>query len=212
MERAKPLKRKRYEHGNYEGYYSKRYSQTKPTIDHDGDMDPRLKLVKASWFKGKECLDVGCNSGVLTIALARKFRPKTMVGIDIDATLICLARKALLAGANATAEESKKGVNVVEGHLQLLPRALRGSASKGGQGNYDLQECVSFRQEDFLAPESSRTTPESSLEDPLTYDIVTMFSVIKWIHLNGGDRGVERAFRRVHALLRPGGYLVLEPQ
>lgn len=38
------------------------------------------------------------------------------------------------------------------------------------------------------------------------------FSVTKWIHLNTGDAGLERFFRRVHTTLRKGGTFVLEPQ
>jgi 7SK snRNA methylphosphate capping enzyme len=32
------------------------------------------------------------------------------------------------------------------------------------------------------------------------------------VHLNGGDAGLIRLFERVHALLRPGGRFLLEPQ
>lgn len=38
------------------------------------------------------------------------------------------------------------------------------------------------------------------------------FSISKWIHLNDGDEGVLRFFRRVHAVLSTGGVFVLEPQ
>lgn len=37
-------------------------------------------------------------------------------------------------------------------------------------------------------------------------------STSKWVHLNGGDGALRRLFRRVHALLRPGGLFVFEPQ
>lgn len=38
------------------------------------------------------------------------------------------------------------------------------------------------------------------------------FSISKWIHLNSGDDGLTAFFRRVHAVLKPGGTFVLEPQ
>jgi hypothetical protein len=38
------------------------------------------------------------------------------------------------------------------------------------------------------------------------------FSITKWIHLNGGDEGLETFFRRVFNVLRPAGKFVLEPQ
>lgn len=31
------------------------------------DEDPRLKVMKKEWFEGKDCLDIGCNSGIMTI-------------------------------------------------------------------------------------------------------------------------------------------------
>lgn len=61
---------------------------------------------------------------------------------------------------------------------------------------------VTFRREDFVADP----------HDDRGYDVVCLFSVVKWMHLNGGDEAVRNVFRKAHALLRPGGRLVLEPQ
>ncbi len=36
--------------------------------------DPRLGLLRAEWFAGRRCLDVGCNAGLLTMSIAYKFR------------------------------------------------------------------------------------------------------------------------------------------
>lgn len=52
----------------------------------------------------------------------------------------------------------------------------------------------------------------NSTEDEPTYDTVLAFSVTKWIHLNCGDAGLMRFFRRIFNLLKPGGRLLLEPQ
>jgi 7SK snRNA methylphosphate capping enzyme len=43
-------------------------------------------------------------------------------------------------------------------------------------------------------------------------DTVTALSVTKWVHLHTGDAGLRAFFAKVHALLAPGGYFVLEPQ
>ncbi|VDP82508.1 unnamed protein product [Echinostoma caproni] len=48
-------------------------------------------------------------------------------------------------------------------------------------------------------------------EEP-EYDTIMAFSVTKWIHLNYGDAGLMRFFRRAFNLLKPGGHLILEPQ
>ena len=42
--------------------------------------------------------------------------------------------------------------------------------------------------------------------------MVLCLSLTKWVHLNDGDAGLIRLFERVHALLRPGGRFLLEPQ
>ena len=55
---------------------------------------------------------------------------------------------------------------------------------------------------------------EDNLADTQTpeYDTILALSLTKWIHLNWGDAGIKRFFRRIYNHLRPGGRLVLEPQ
>lgn len=38
-------------------------------IGHDVDEDPRLKVFRKEWFEGKDCLDIGCNNGMITIQI-----------------------------------------------------------------------------------------------------------------------------------------------
>ena len=44
------------------------------------------------------------------------------------------------------------------------------------------------------------------------YGVISCFSVVKWIHYNNGDAGVQRLFDKVAALLRPGGIFIFEFQ
>lgn len=44
------------------------------------------------------------------------------------------------------------------------------------------------------------------------YDTIIAFSVTKWVHLNFGDQGLKRFFKRIFQTILPGGRLILEPQ
>ena len=42
-------------------------------IGQDMEEDPRLKVMKKEWFEGKDCLDIGCNNGSITIQIGTYF-------------------------------------------------------------------------------------------------------------------------------------------
>jgi len=71
--------------GNYVGYYGYR--------NVDRVEDPRLKLLPKELFEGKDVLDIGCNAGIVTIAVASTYLPKSILGIDVDQRLIGLAKR-----------------------------------------------------------------------------------------------------------------------
>ena len=77
-----------YRYGNYDRYYS--YRNNGPTKS-----DPRLKLFNKEWFKDKQCLDIGSNTGQVTIEIGRYFSPSLITGIDIDSKLVRMACKNL---------------------------------------------------------------------------------------------------------------------
>ncbi|GAU11696.1 hypothetical protein TSUD_74470 [Trifolium subterraneum] len=66
-----------FPYGNYKSYYNYR-------IGDGADGDPRLKVFRKEWFEGKDCLDIGCNSGLVTIQIALKFNCRSILGVDID--------------------------------------------------------------------------------------------------------------------------------
>uniref|UniRef100_A0A2M4B964 RNA methyltransferase n=1 Tax=Anopheles marajoara TaxID=58244 RepID=A0A2M4B964_9DIPT len=79
----------RYHHGNYDRYYG--YHSLNEFID------VRLKVFLRNpyLFREKDVLDIGCNVGLMTIAVAKMLQTKSATGIDVDGKLIAKARKNL---------------------------------------------------------------------------------------------------------------------
>ncbi|KAH8295361.1 hypothetical protein KR018_010396 [Drosophila ironensis] len=70
-------------YGNYKHYYGKRI------LDKDFH-DIRLDVLgtQPDLFRDKQLLDIGCNSGHLSMQIASMFKVKSLVGLDIDAGLV----------------------------------------------------------------------------------------------------------------------------
>lgn len=60
-------------------------------------MDVRLQVFHRypELFTNKDVLDIGCNVGYMTMCIAKRFAPKSILGIDIDKKLIDQARRNL---------------------------------------------------------------------------------------------------------------------
>jgi len=160
-----------FEHGNYDRYYGYRHAS-----GARGEPDPRLCRIEDAFgpgfFASKEVLDIGCNTGFVSLALGQSFGARRVVGLDIDSSLI------------ATAEEHRKTLTTQE------------------------REHFEFRAEDILTSRLRRP-PSMKAE---RFDVIICFSMTKWIHFNHGDVGIRNLFRRCLKRLKPGGFLVLEPQ
>jgi 2-polyprenyl-3-methyl-5-hydroxy-6-metoxy-1,4-benzoquinol methylase len=101
------------EFGNYPGYFNYRNKAAVSTnTTNDGQAadkqhssagnpleaglnDERLRLMKKEWFENKSVLDVGCNRGHITYAIAKLFSPKFILGIDIDLKMVHMANRDL---------------------------------------------------------------------------------------------------------------------
>lgn len=80
----------KYQFGNYAGRYCGFQNLT-----NFSDVRLTVFMRHAYLFKDKDMLDIGCNVGHMTIAVARTLAPKSIVGIDIDKKLIARARQNL---------------------------------------------------------------------------------------------------------------------
>uniref|UniRef100_A0A0N5BCY9 RNA methyltransferase n=1 Tax=Strongyloides papillosus TaxID=174720 RepID=A0A0N5BCY9_STREA len=193
----KPKKNFRY--GNYTCYYGKRKVNTITALD------PRLKLFPPNFFKSKKILDIGCNIGAVTLQIAKKFSPQMILGIDIDSHLVGVARKNIKHYCD-------KDVQIING----FPESF---FQKNGELREDLgcddeifkvnhfPDNVWFQNENYVLESDyhlEAVVPQ--------YDVILALSITKWIHLNFGDAGMKRFFKRIFAHLNPGGKLVLEAQ
>ncbi|XP_059152538.1 uncharacterized protein LOC131938500 [Physella acuta] len=186
---AKPM----FTLGNYNRYYGYR--------NRDHEPDPRLQYFDPSWFKGKDVLDIGCNTGHITLALAEQFYPHKILGMDIDGKLIQAARQNIRHMLSQRRKDSSKYPCVFEmtkGPLEAHP--LMGSSDQ-------FPNNVLFLQGNYV-PGSEEILKLQKEE----YDIILALSITKWIHLNNGDDGLKLFFQKIFRQLRPGGRLILEPQ
>lgn len=45
-------------------------------------------MLERRWFASRRCLDIGCNEGLVTLAVAARFGAASMLGVDLDEHLI----------------------------------------------------------------------------------------------------------------------------
>lgn len=234
-------KRGAFPHGNYSNYYGNRDPLS--FASSSADLDPRVGRLKSEWFpKDARVLDIGCNGGLVTVAVAQHFAPSLALGLDIDPSLIKKAEsflahrysfcKPLLAAEDTTdglvarklnascTDFSHFPVSAVNafGPLPILhPSKLTLLEPDGSPGNLrGFPWNVKFAVSDWTST-SSCDPPENpeqewTGDERSSFDVVLALSLTKWIHLNNGDAGLLSFFRKLRDVLKPGGILILEPQ
>lgn len=183
-------------------------------------------MLKPEWFRGRDVLDLGCNVGHLTLSIACKWGPSRMVGLDIDARLIHSARQNIrhylseeLRLPPQTSEqepggESEEGTATVK-KRSCFPASLTASRGPIAAPQVPLDGAdTSVFPNNVVFVTGNYVLDRDELVEAQTaeYDVVLCLSLTKWVHLNWGDEGLKRMFRRIYRHLRPGGILVLEPQ
>lgn len=149
--------------------------------------DQRLRYLEHDWFQNKQVLDVGCHTGHVTFYVAEHFHPAQIVGFDIDQQLIQQAQNQL-CNRIQTANNNNNATTTNQ-ETKRYPYNLR------------------FQQANFVLDN------DADLSNIVAeYDTILALSVTKWVHLNFGDQGLRRFFKRIYRALLPGGRLILEPQ
>lgn len=142
--------RRRYQHGQHSCYYGYHGFYGDGWEGRVGpEEDPRLRLLEADWFRDKKVLDVGCGAGHVTLAVARRFNPSHILGVELDERLVHAAKQNIRhflshdlvveernraasssplreteEGRGRTDEEEEEGGMQVEGAGQEVQQAL----------------------------------------------------------------------------------------
>ncbi|KAK2824824.1 hypothetical protein Q7C36_018751 [Tachysurus vachellii] len=207
--RCKP--RRDYHYGTYSRYYG---YQT-PTLN----VDPRLAAFRSEWFSGKKVLEVGCNVGHMTLAIAKNWSPAHILGLDIDGGVVHAARQNLRHFLSELQKKEARPHTYTQGNSckvetkRAFPVSLR--LCRGPIAAPPLlppapgvfPNNVSFMKGNYV-PESDAVVMSQSAE----YDVIVCLNVTRWVQLNWGDVGLQRLFRRVYSQLNPGGVFILQPQ
>jgi len=162
-------KRDIFPYGNYDRYYGYRQVIV-------AGCDGRVSVLKQPMLKDKLCLDIGCNIGKVTFDIARKFAPKKITGIDIDASLVKRAQDSL--------DAKQKKVNQLVG--ELIAEYPVSCPQAYGPLSPIFPKNVEFLSGNFLDYDF----------ETKKFDVILCLSMTKWIHLNWGDDGVKKKHSR----------------
>ncbi|KAG0164950.1 hypothetical protein DFQ28_009469 [Apophysomyces sp. BC1034] len=203
-EDAKPsFEREKFPYGNYRNYYDDRRNKGK-------DYDSRLDLLDASLFEKKQVLDIGCNSGNISVIIAQRYGPSFVKGVDIDKHLIGKAQSVLrIAYSLQNPEKASDNASPIDLSMRFhyFPRSMTNLF-----GFVPMSTPPSFTSTDFPHNVHFQEGDWMELEDEKKYDTILALSVTKWIQLHRGDEGIKAFFMKIFEALNPGGTLVLEPQ
>ncbi|KAG8179241.1 hypothetical protein JTE90_004069 [Oedothorax gibbosus] len=166
-------------------------------------VDHRLGFLDERFFHLKDVLDIGSNTGELSLYIASHCQPKKVVGIDIDKKLVNKAQRTIRLHLSQEVERNEEFPTSMAAFYGPLSKIVQPTMKNPCQypNNITFLEANYVpASEDFLETQK----PE--------YDTILCLRVTKWIHLNFGDDGLKMAFKRMFAQLRYGGVLILEPQ
>ncbi|KAI8149903.1 Bicoid-interacting protein 3-domain-containing protein [Fennellomyces sp. T-0311] len=187
-----------YLYGNYRNYYESRRGNVDP---HDG----RLDLLDASLFKDKRVLDIGCNSGNITIMIGLQYQAKHVLGIDLDDVLIKKAERQLRLVNSLRNPDGNDALDILM-RFMYFPRALattHGFVPMSVPPNYKSTEFpynVKFETADWMEMDD----PGQPQYDTIEPDEMDPYPPRRRRHQN--------VLQKVYRVLKPGGSFVVEPQ
>ncbi|KAI7867518.1 Bicoid-interacting protein 3-domain-containing protein [Spinellus fusiger] len=197
-----------YAYGNYKNYYENRRN---PTKHHD----TRLDLLDVSLFNDKRVLDIGCNSGNITLVIGQHYHPTYILGVDIDESLIHKAKQqtkiaAALAPPSTFDHHHQQQQHPIDIGMRFsyFPKSM---PRMFGYTALTLPPTADTTQFPLNTAFETADWMEVAVKAN-DYDTVMALSITKWIQLHRGDEGIKEFFRKVYRCLKPKGTFVLEPQ
>lgn len=195
-------------YGNFPSYYSFHSCESRISILPSN----LFEVLSSPSSKVYTLLDVGCNSGDLTLQLYKKARQELpsdvcvkVLGIDIDDVLIARANSKVIRGnSKAIGIEEKDGTSAT-GPSDLI--------ESEGDERVEVADGdeVLFAVKDIMNLEDQKYLQEYFNENQV--HLISLFSVTLWIHLNHGDNGIKTLFAFSASLLHNSqGVLLIEPQ
>lgn len=163
-------------------------------------------------------------------------QPKSVLGIDIDSKLIHRAKQNASVYVRVPHPQPTTTTTTTSSCTSPGPSSTAGSNVSKRANKRSKQTRTEFFPQSFamcygLIPDAHVTGavfPHNirfqvanyvlrdeqllSTDEHHKYDLIMCLSVTKWIHLNFGDAGLKRTFKRIFNQLRPGGKLILEAQ
>lgn len=193
-------------------------------------MDARLSVIGVDQFKNSRVLDVGCGDGKFCLDLFLHSEAKMVLGIDLDAGLIKIASnhvsKISIDPPMAPTDNTSAPLKLSD--LKEMPKSFQSILKNLGMSNI---KPMSLNTSQTNYPFSNRliadlSTPKKrpaisfevsnilSFHPPVQnqqkFDIITCFSLTKWVHLNWGDEGLLTLFKKIRDSLKLGGLLILD--
>lgn len=166
----------KYQYGNYDRYYGYR--------NLNESMDVRLKVFHHNQhlFKDKDVLDIGCNVGHITIAVAKQLHTKSVTGIDIDQLLITRAKRNLSFYVPLKVDKQSSVNEPTSSNAgNKRNRGHKGSARMKSDANLSKFYPISFPISFGGIPRVEKSLNDSKRKEVLSFPQNVFFRVVSFI-------------------------------
>lgn len=216
-----------YAKGNYQGYYDYRQGGN---ADGDVRLETLCTKLGSNLFRGKSVLDIGCNSGLISLAVGRQHGASHVLGVDVDADLIEQARSVSAGPGSCTFEflaadfvtssgapagpfdvilclSVTKWIHLAHGDwgVEELFRRCRSRLQPGGLFILEPQEWGAYRRKRLLTPAERQKIGGLTLRPDDFGDYLERCLGFERVVVTKPPETVVRGFRRpILVYRRPG--------